>query len=501
MATPGAGLADHSDVFISYCHKDNAPFGEGDKRWVSDFHRDLATRVEAYLGRPGRIWRDAKLGGEDLFSDEITLRLESAVVLVSVVSPAYLASDWCRREVTGFADAARRSGGLQVGTKARVVKVLKTRVDRHEQIRLAPVLDDVLGFEFYKVDPESERVRELFLHPDPEVRREYWTRIDDVAQSIAALVTRVQAERAAPAGAAPPAGSGELIYLAETTSDVQGERDALRRELEDRGYQIAPSRPLPVYVEGFEKAVRAELEQARLSIHVFGARYGLIPEGTDRSAVALQSQMAAERALPRVLWIPPGVQPREDRQSQFLEGLRNAPGGHNGFDLLDAAPADRVKSLVLDKLRTKAPAPPAAPALTGGPASIYLMCDGRDAEAVGPLRDHLLGLGHEVMLPLLEGEPAQIDADHQDTLRTCDAVLIYWGAADQFWLRTKQRDLVRARGLGRARPFTAVSIFAAAPSTAAKTALRSNEAIVICQFDPFTPQSLAAFVTALGSAR
>jgi hypothetical protein len=112
-----------------------------------------------------------------------------------------------------------------------------------------------------------------------------------------------------------------------------------------------------------------------------------------------------------------------------------------------------------------------------------------------------MGLGHEVMLPLFEGDPAQLDADHQDTLRTCDAVLIYWGAADDFWLRTKQRDLVRARGLGRARPFTVVSIFAAAPSKPSKVALRSNEAIVIRQFDAFTPQSLAPFVSALGGTR
>jgi hypothetical protein len=105
------------------------------------------------------------------------------------------------------------------------------------------------------------------------------------------------------------------------------------------------------------------------------------------------------------------------------------------------------------------------------------------------------------MLPLFEGDPAQLDADHQDSLRTCDGVLIYWGAADQFWLRTKQRDLVRARGLGRARPFVAVAIVAAAPSTPAKTALRSNEAIVIRQFDAFAPEGLAPFVQALGRVR
>lgn len=37
-------------------------------------------------------------------------------------------------------------------------------------------------------------------------------------------------------------------------------------------------------------------------------------------------------------------------------------------------------------------------------------------------------------------------------LMICDAVLIYWGTADEFWLRTKMRDMIRIRGLRRDKP-------------------------------------------------
>src|SRR5262249_51614010 len=253
-----------NDIFISYCHKDDQPFGDGAKRWVSDFHRDLRTRTENYLGRAVTAWRDAKLSGADVFSDEIEGQLRGSTVLVSVLSPSYLASEWCRREVGVFESAA---GGARVGSGLRIVKVVKTPVPRADLQRVLPLMDTVLGYEFYSVDRESEIVRELFLHPDPEMRRAYWTRIDDVAQAVAHLVAGTEeATRGPETRVVPAAASVDILYLAETTSDVQSERDRLRREFEDRGYRVLPDRPLPTVVDGFVTTLPSDLGHARLSI-------------------------------------------------------------------------------------------------------------------------------------------------------------------------------------------------------------------------------------------
>lgn len=484
-----------NDIFISYCHKDDQPFGDGAKRWVSDFHRDLRTRTEHYLGRAVAAWRDAKLTGADVFTDEIAGQLRSTGVLVSILSPSYLSSEWCRREVQEFEAAA--PGGIRLGNALRVVKVLKTPVPRKDLQRALPLMDTVLGYEFYHVDRESEIVRELFLHPDPDVRRAYWTRIDDVAQSVAQLLSGL-------GGAAPAGGDGgaavDVLYLAETTTDLHAERDRLRREFEDRGYRVLPDHPLPVEVEGFVTTVRSDLEHARLSVHLLGGRYGFVPEGSEHSAIALQTEIATAlrgAGLSRIMWIPPGVEPRDERQARFLEGLRRQPGRENGYELIEA-PLEQVKTLILDRLRGAAhPAPPPADG-AAGPVRVYLCCDGRDLAGVEPLADWLQSAGCEVTLPLTEGDPAQIDQDHQDTLRLCDAVVLYWGAADEYWLRTKQRDLVRARGLGRERPFRAIAVYAAAPETPAKRLLRSTEATIIRRFEPFAAAAMEPFRAALG---
>src|SRR5262249_34837426 len=155
-----------------------------------------------------------------------------------------------------------------------------------EMQRALPVLDTVLGYEFYQIDRDTEIIRELFLHPDAEVRRAYWTRLDDVAQAIARLVVGLgEATATAAAPVTPATSDAGVLYLAETTSDLHAERDRLRREFEDRGYLVVPDRPLPTEMEDFVTTVRADLERARLSVHLFGGRYGFIPDGSTESVV------------------------------------------------------------------------------------------------------------------------------------------------------------------------------------------------------------------------
>ena len=90
-------------------------------------------------------------------------------VLASIVSPRYVKSDWCLRELREFWKASDASGGLRVGNKTRVFKIVKTPVPLEQQVG---EFQDVLGYEFYTVDPDSGRARELSrLECDPELPR------------------------------------------------------------------------------------------------------------------------------------------------------------------------------------------------------------------------------------------------------------------------------------------------------------------------------------------
>ena len=174
-------------VFISYTHVDNQPFGPDHLCWISHLHEQLTYRVEQLHGEGATVWRDEKLHGNDVFEESIMERLSAVAVLVSVCSPRYLHSEWCRRELEEFVHSAEAGPGTQVGTRSRVFKVLKTPVPLDEQPEL---LRSLLGYEFYEESPTDHRVREYLLNPAPEERWKFYARVDDLAQDIARLLGR-----------------------------------------------------------------------------------------------------------------------------------------------------------------------------------------------------------------------------------------------------------------------------------------------------------------------
>src|SRR5215831_17460384 len=114
-----------NDIFISYAHIDNQPLMEGHQGWVSTFHQALAIRLQQLLGGEPKIWRDPHLKGHEYFSDTIVIQLPHVAVLVLILSPPYVCSEWCVRELREFCQHAEQTGGLRLGDKARIFKVVK----------------------------------------------------------------------------------------------------------------------------------------------------------------------------------------------------------------------------------------------------------------------------------------------------------------------------------------------------------------------------------------
>ena len=157
-------------IFISYAHLDNQILSSEVEGWISRFHASLESLLSMSLGGRARIWRDTKLTGNDIFGDEIVDQFSDTAVLVSIISPRYLRSEWCTKEVREFVEAASETGGVTVGNKARIFKVIKTPVESQEQ--LPHVMKESLGYQFFTLD-EQERPLELDPVFGKELERDY----------------------------------------------------------------------------------------------------------------------------------------------------------------------------------------------------------------------------------------------------------------------------------------------------------------------------------------
>ena len=191
----------NNHVFISYSHIDNRPLTLEQEGWVTRFHSLLETILSMRLGEQATIWRDRKLRGNDMLSDEILEQIPRTALLVSVLTPRYLESEWCTREVNEFCKAAAKTGGLVVDNKSRIFKVIKTPVE--SEAPLPPAVREPQGYEFFIFDEEQAPL-ELDPAYGEEFAQLYRRRVAGLAWEIAQLLRRLSKDREEAARSAPP---------------------------------------------------------------------------------------------------------------------------------------------------------------------------------------------------------------------------------------------------------------------------------------------------------
>ena len=469
-------------IFISYSHKDNARLTPAEAGWVDVFHTALERRLAMLRGADTEVWRDPKISGSDALTEIIQQRIDASEILISVLSPGYLNSSWGADELRWF--VRRYAGQVLVGTKSRVVKVIKLP-DKRQADWGGPPLTDMTGWPFYKNSALGAP-----LEFDPVRDQEFMNKVNDLAWVITETLAELPEEKQSVSlplqrMAAP---TGISIYVAETTYDLTGERERLRRELEQFGHTVVASGALRPELPGYAERVTAALQSCRLSVHPVGNGSGNIPAGERFSAVKVQYARAADIAAARkdlivVPWIPPGVAATDDQQRAFIEELQNDAR-------LLIAPLEQLKTRIGDLLAAK----PVAAAAGAAPQSrsIYLIADPVDADASRPVAAHLRSRGFDIALPLSRGTATEQRSVHEDNLQTADAVLIFYGRTSELWLRKKQNDLRKLSARSRA-PLRARAVLLADPRTPEK----DDEFGGIAAYGTFAPAMLQGFIDEL----
>jgi TIR domain len=420
------GLA--NDVFVSYSHIDNKAALPGDLCWVNCLEEALTQQL-AELGIKARFWQDRRrLGGEMDFSREIQDALASCAVLLTVVSPPYLSSDYCEKEVQWFENAASASGGLCFKNMLRVLKTIKTPElgDAHRSFQ--PL---ATGFEFYRWLDDDKQTFQRYAVGD----REYRAILDNLAQRLAGLLRAMRNSR-------------QAIYLARPGPDVESEFKKLRDELTDRGYRVVPER----WLGASEPQL---LEEAVMGAQILSA----LPDQAALDQLRLLLDRLPDARKPLVLWTPADSLPEAaalliDRAQRPGWPLTVIERGRGVSDL---------KTIILDQLK---PQPVRTAATANGKPRVYLLCD-RKAEADFSQAWRIRKLiaeqeNFEVFLPDAPPDPALIREDQKEKLERSDGVLIYWQSASRDWLEQAWEDVRIAPRLLRAnRDFRSQKVCAA----------------------------------------
>ena len=492
-------------IFISYTHLDNEPLSTGQQGWITRFHHTFNGLLSTRLGKNAEIWRDDKLSGDDIFADEIVKQFKDVALLISILSPRYIDSDWCIREAQEFCQQAEKSGGLVMDNKSRVFKVVKLPFDSHDS--LPAVFKRSTGFDFYTQDQGGP------LELDPEYgeiyKKEFYRKVAHLANRASELIKKLETEASSGEHAPPEITSPKAtIYVAECSYDMRDSREKLITDLTVSGYVISPEPPLPIHDEAqYISSARVLLEAVSLSVHLVGSTPGATPDGPSQKSISvLQNELAAqvskEGSLKRVIWLPSNTHSENEQHQAFIEALHQDAEAQAGAVLITGG-LEELKSTIYRKLRTieQASSPQGEemePPEGEGRKLVYLVCDEKDRKPSVPLRKWLKAQGMEVKLPLFAGEATAVREANEYLLATCDAVLLYYGAGDEAWKYAIDSDHRKIRAYRGAKPLPARTTYLAEPLTDHKQdMIDTEEAALINGLAGFDPESMGEFLEAI----
>ncbi|MDF1698847.1 MAG: effector-associated domain EAD1-containing protein [Saprospiraceae bacterium] len=497
------------DILISFAAFDNEPLIKGEPGWISGFQESLETRLKQLVGRKVSIWLNNSNDPNSGISPSNINQFPEISLMLSIVSPKYLDSKKYEKEIEAFEISCKKNGlGTIVNNQSRIFKIVKTFVDEDRQTKL---FRSLTGYDFFKKIGEDRYKEYRRVYSDLDL--DYLDKLDDLCYDIRHALENLEKAKTEEKenvvidneNEVEENGDGINIYLASTSSDLNQFREIIRKELQDHKHNVYPQNHLPLIMPEVENSIQDFLGQCDMSIHLFGNKYGIIPEDCDKSLPVLQNELASAHSsskdFSRLIWTLPGVDPRDLKQKQFLEYLENNLDGQRGADILKNN-IEEFKYFIHDKIEEiiAAKAKP-DPIETGMgedkdvPPLVYLICDQKDFDRTTEIFDCLFdNYQLDVVTPVYEGDENEIRSIHLDYLKSCDATLIYYGSASDLWLRPKVQDLRKIAGYGRSTPLKHKAIYVAGPTNKQKERLRFHDTLLIDGLNGFDPEQLTQFV-------
>jgi hypothetical protein len=485
---------DKPDIFLSYAHVDDEPDPAFSDRpgWVTTLVRCLEKRLARKLGRVDSydVWRDAKLAGHVDLTPDIIGRLRDAAVLLLVLSPAYLASEWCRLELRMFCEALR-------GRKAGRGRIFVVEFDRVDPKRKFPELADVKGYRFWVEDPDTRNPETLGYPIVREKDEDYHKRVNDLCiELVRQLEALKQCEHPAPESVATPGpDTRPHVYLAEVTEDLDTRRDAVHRHLDQAGFRVLPdAEPSHDDPEAYRVAVDAGLARSVVFVQLLSETPGRRFKGSELSYVALQHERAVATRMPVLQW----------RSRQLDAGSEEIPEDHRqrlSGPTVAATDLSEFKSLVVETVKKlTAPSSQAHDQVALGETDklVFVDAEETDLEAARAIIGFFEAHGIGALPPVRGATPESIRTALKTRMLACDGMVLVHGTNPDWpvlqWthfrkIKAEREAPIRAIGLCDLPP-------PEKPMKAADVLHLPSAHVIDCR-DGLAPDKFVAFLRAL----
>ena len=430
-----------AQIFISYAHADNKPYADGAKGWVSNFVEQLLNAIGMKEGGSGiECWMDHRLEPHRAVDDELRKRILDSKCIIAFMSPRYLESEWCGKEMDTF---VKLVGGGKANDRVFLVELQPT-----ERKKWHPGIHQISVAKFWSSSLDKPTPKQLgWPVPKLTADEQYWEELNSLADSLANQINSLSATPKEPPKQEPTAekalsfnvASSKVVWMGDPNDDVLEQWEALATLLQNHHHQVLPkfTGAYPNHDETlYRQSLSGDLAKADLLIQLLGNLAGKKPSWANTRFVQLQAEAAKSEAERRKLallsWRDPDIDLDKIHDAEFKE-------------LLTAATALNFDEFCQQIIAQLLPKP--APSSPLDTLSVVIKADKPDRDLGRKIQDILVDdLAVEATLAAEQMPMQNIDEYYkhmQQQLEESQGVLIVYGNAPPSWVQSQKSDATK----------------------------------------------------------
>jgi hypothetical protein len=250
---------------------------------------------------------------------------------------------------------------------------------------------------------------------------------------------------------------GKRVFLAETTDDLEEQRDGVRAFLDQHGIEVVPAAGVyyPPEASAFREAVARDLHASDVFVQLLSASRGKRPRDVPQGYPNLQWELATDSSadtIPVLQWCSPSLD-ISTVKDEHIGGLLRAP-------------TVRAESLVdFERAILAALSAPKPEPMAVGPSLVCVNVDNSDRHLAEQIQSILRRLKTEFVSIWFGGSSPGNRELLERGLRECDGLIVVYGEAKDSWVERQLLECRKQRAY-RDRPFAALGIFQGPPPEA-----------------------------------
>jgi hypothetical protein len=422
------------DLFISYARVDDSERTSTGRGWVSEFVARLQSALQSRLGGPDtlRVFFDQSALGANHQLAELQSAANRSAIFLAIASPAYADREWTKKELTAFIEGTN--------DLRRLFSVEFLPLD--EGAAHPEPLQSHKRARFWEVDEPYSAVPVPLM---PDGGGPYRNRIHDLAAQIRAQLVVLNTQKDIGiivdnvVDDAARRGKG-VVFLAQTTDDLDEDRLQVHRYLEQFGYLVIPKKDCPQGGEPFKAAVTEEMRQADLYVHLLGPRAGRRPPDLPEGYARTQFDLAKAAGIQTMLWRRPDLDIAAVADPEHRALLNDSAVNAGG---LESFKAEVRRKLEIRHVTEKKRVPVST--------AVFINADESDYEIAKIVRQEFSARNMTTVIPMYSRTAAAFHEDLKENMTDCDVLVFLYGRAPEAWVRQQLKFFSKLRPGAKAR--------------------------------------------------